>query len=50
MLRGGTYRGEPELVAFYQVYDQDVIVHLPIVIGYRGESIPYTNEQRVSKE
>jgi hypothetical protein len=50
MSRGGTYGGEPELVAFCQVYDQDVTVHLPIVAGHGGESIPYTNEQRVTKE
>lgn len=50
MSRGGTYGGEPELVAFCQVYDQDVTVHLPVVGGHGGDSIPYTNEQRVTKE
>lgn len=50
MSRGGTYGGEPELVAFCQVYDQDVTVHLPVIAGHGGDSIPYTNEQRVNKE
>lgn len=50
MSRGGTYGGEPELVAFCQVYDQDVTVHLPVIGGHGGDSIPYTNEQRVAKE
>src|SRR6201996_1348622 len=29
MSRLGSYGGEPELVAFCQVFDQDVTVHLP---------------------
>ena len=50
MSRNGTYGGEPELVAFCQVYDQDVRVHLPVVEGQGGDSILYKNEHRVTKE
>ncbi len=50
MSRNGTYGGEPELVAFCQVYDQDVRVHLPVVEGQGGESILYKNEHRATQE
>lgn len=50
MSRNGTYGGEPELVAFCQVYDQDVRVHLPVVEGQGGDSILYKNEHRNSKD
>jgi hypothetical protein len=50
MSRNGTYGGEPELVAFCQVYDQDVRVHLPVVEGQCGDSILYKNEHRTSKD
>lgn len=46
MSRGGTYGGEPELVAFCQVFDQDVTVHLPRIQNFDRDSIPYTNEYR----
>lgn len=46
MSRGGTYGGEPELVAFCQVFDQDVTVHLPRIQDFDRDSIPYTNEYR----
>lgn len=47
MSRNGTYGGEPELVAFCQVYNQDVTVHLPTIQNYDRDSITYKNEQRV---
>ncbi|KIV93987.1 hypothetical protein PV10_05154 [Exophiala mesophila] len=46
MSRGGTYGGEPELVAFCQVYNQDVTVHLPRIQNFDRDSIPYTNPYR----
>ncbi|KAL2438543.1 hypothetical protein ABEF95_011602 [Exophiala dermatitidis] len=46
MSRSGTYGGEPELVAFCQVYDQDVTVHLPRIKNFDRDSISYTNEHR----
>lgn len=46
MSRGGTYGGEPELVAFCQVFDQDVTVHLPRIKNFDRDSISYTNEHR----
>ena len=46
MSRPGTYGGEPELVAFCQAYDQDVMVHLPVIKGFERDSILYTNEHR----
>ncbi|KEF55337.1 uncharacterized protein A1O9_08087 [Exophiala aquamarina CBS 119918] len=48
MSRGGTYGGEPELVAFCQVYDQDVTVHLPRIQDFDRDSLFYTNEHRGS--
>lgn len=49
MSRSGTYGGEPELVAFCQVFDQDVTVHLPKIRNFDQESIFYTNEYRDNK-
>lgn len=49
MSRPGTYGGEPELVAFCQVFDQDVTVHLPKIRNFDQESISYTNEHREPK-
>ncbi|EXJ84448.1 hypothetical protein A1O3_05116 [Capronia epimyces CBS 606.96] len=46
MSRSGTYGGEPELVAFCQVYNQDVTVHLPRIKNFERDSISYTNEHR----
>ncbi|KAJ9602891.1 hypothetical protein H2200_012671 [Cladophialophora chaetospira] len=46
MSRLGSYGGEPELVAFCQVYDQDVTVHLPRIKNFDRDSISYTNEHR----
>ena len=46
MSRSGTYGGEPELVAFCQVFDQDVTVHLPRIKNFDRDSILYTNEHR----
>lgn len=46
MSRGGTYGGEPELVAFCHVFDQDVTVHLPRIKNFDRDSITYTNEHR----
>ena len=46
MSKAGVYGGEPELVAFCQVYDQDVIVHLPQITNFDRNSITYTNEHR----
>ncbi|KIW40248.1 uncharacterized protein PV06_07460 [Exophiala oligosperma] len=46
MSRPGTYGGEPELVAFCQVFDQDVTVHLPRIQNFNRDSISYTNEHR----
>ena len=46
MSKAGVYGGEPELVAFCQVYDQDVIVHLPQITDFDRDSITYTNEHR----
>ncbi|OCT44984.1 hypothetical protein CLCR_05911 [Cladophialophora carrionii] len=46
MSRLGSYGGEPELVAFCQVFDQDVTVHLPRIKNFNRDSIPYTNEHR----
>ncbi|OAL33316.1 hypothetical protein AYO20_07478 [Fonsecaea nubica] len=46
MSRSGTYGGEPELVAFCQVFDQDVTVHLPRIQNFDRDSILYTNEHR----
>ncbi|KAI1611123.1 hypothetical protein EDD37DRAFT_364655 [Exophiala viscosa] len=46
MSRSGTYGGEPELVAFCQVFDQDVTVHLPTIKNFDRDSITYTNEHR----
>lgn len=46
MARGGTYGGEPELVAFTQVFDQDVTVHLPRIQDFNKDSIYYVNEHR----
>ncbi|KIW64316.1 hypothetical protein PV04_09259 [Phialophora macrospora] len=46
MSRLGSYGGEPELVAFCQVFDQDVTVHLPRIKNFDRDSIPYTNEHR----
>ncbi|EXJ94523.1 hypothetical protein A1O1_02919 [Capronia coronata CBS 617.96] len=48
MACNGTYGGEPELVAFCQVYDQDVTVHLPRIKNFNRDSISYTNEHRES--
>lgn len=45
MCRPGTYGGEPELMAFVQCYDRDVLVHLPRMENY-PEAIPYTNQHR----
>lgn len=50
MSRAGSYGGEPELVAFCQVYDQDVTVHLPRIEDFDRDSIFYTNEHREKKE
>jgi len=49
MSRGGTYGGEPELVAFCQVYDQDVTVHLPRIQHFDRDSLDYRNEHRGSR-
>jgi hypothetical protein len=46
MSNGGTYGGEPELVAFCQVYDQDVTVHLPRIRNFDKDSLSYTNTFR----
>ncbi|KAK5185867.1 hypothetical protein LTR44_001916 [Exophiala sp. CCFEE 6388] len=46
MSRSGTYGGEPELVAFCQVFDQDVTVHLPTIKNFDRDSITYNNEHR----
>ncbi len=46
MSRPGSYGGEPELVAFTQVFDQDVTVHLPRIKDFDRDSISYTNEHR----
>ena len=46
MSRNGTYGGEPELVAFCQVFDQDVTVHLPRIRNFNRDSMEYTNEHR----
>ncbi|KIW87511.1 uncharacterized protein Z519_11834 [Cladophialophora bantiana CBS 173.52] len=46
MSRSGTYGGEPELVAFCQVFDQDVTVHLPRIKNFDRDSILYKNEHR----
>jgi len=50
MSRNGTYGGEPELVAFCQVYDQDVTVHLPQIQNFDRDSILYRNEHRDGHE
>ncbi|ETN42130.1 uncharacterized protein HMPREF1541_04071 [Cyphellophora europaea CBS 101466] len=49
MSRPGTYGGEPELVAFCQIFDQDVTVHLPKIRHFDKESLFYTNEYRENK-
>lgn len=49
MSRPGTYGGEPELVAFCQVFDQDVTVHLPKINNFFKDTIFYTNEYRDKK-
>lgn len=46
MERPGTYGGEPELVAFCQAYDQDVMVHLPKGT-LADDHLFYTNEHRL---
>jgi len=46
MSRNGTYGGEPELVAFCQLYDQDVTVHLPRIHKFDRNDILYKNEHR----
>lgn len=46
MSRSGTYGGEPELVAFCQVFDQDVTVHLPRIQDFDRDSLFYKNEHR----
>lgn len=46
MARNATYGGEPELVAFCQVYDQDVTVHLPRIKNFDRDAIVYQNELR----
>ncbi|KAK7905662.1 hypothetical protein LTR67_000386 [Exophiala xenobiotica] len=46
MSRSGAYGGEPELVAFCQVFDQDVTVHLPRIQNFDRDSILYINEHR----
>ncbi|KAL6244089.1 hypothetical protein RBB50_008958 [Rhinocladiella similis] len=48
MSRPGTYGGEPELVAFCQVFDQDVTVHLPRIQNFNRDSISYKNEHRAN--
>ncbi|EXJ74739.1 uncharacterized protein A1O5_01434 [Cladophialophora psammophila CBS 110553] len=50
MSRSGTYGGEPELVAFCQVFDQDVTVHLPRIKNFDRDSILYKNEHRVDPD
>ncbi|KPI35139.1 OTU domain-containing protein 3 [Cyphellophora attinorum] len=49
MARPGTYGGEPELVAFCQSYDQDVMVHLPKDTGLPSDHLNYSNEHRIKK-
>ena len=44
----GAYGGEPELVAFTQAYNRDVIVHQPRIGSVDRDSISYTNEHRES--
>ena len=46
MARSGTYGGEPELVAFCQVFNQDVTVHLPQIKNFDRDCLSYTNEHR----
>ncbi|KAK5060022.1 hypothetical protein LTR84_009906 [Exophiala bonariae] len=46
MSQNGTYGGEPELVAFCQVFDQDVTVHLPRLRNFDQDHLFYTNEHR----
>ena len=47
MSRSGSYGGEPEVVAFCQAYDQDVMVHLPVIPDFNQDSMLYRNEQRI---
>ena len=47
MSKSGSYGGEPEVVAFCQAYDQDVMVHLPKIPDFDQDSIFYRNEHRV---
>jgi hypothetical protein len=49
MSRPGTYGGEPELVAFCQSYDIDVMVHLPKETGLPSDHLNYSNEYRSKK-
>lgn len=46
MSQNGTYGGEPELVAFCQVFDQDVTVHLPRIRNFNQDHLFYKNEHR----
>jgi len=46
MSRSGTYGGEPELVAFCQVFDQEVTVHLPRIQDFDRDSLFYKNEHQ----
>jgi hypothetical protein len=50
MARPGTYGGEPELVAFCQSYDQDVMVHLPKDTGLPSDHLNYSNTYRPKKQ
>lgn len=46
MSQNGTYGGEPELVAFCQVFNQDVTVHLPRLRNFNQDHLFYKNEHR----
>ena len=46
MAQSGSYGGQPEVVAFCQAYNQDVIVHLPILPDFAHDMIHYRNELR----
>ena len=49
MARLGVYGGHPELVAFCQVYDQDVTVHLPKDSNFAENPMSFTNTFRDQK-